>query len=198
MVKNGISENTLIILTSDNGPVVDDGYADKAVELLGEHKPWGELRGGKYSIFEAGTRVPFIVNWPSGVEPGVSDALISQIDLFASMSAFVDVEYNDSIIAPDSRNYLQTILGKDKKGRDYVIENAMTFSVTDGEWKYIVPCEWDSYFELTRTESGNSPKEQLYNLRNDVGEKNNLASEYPEKIDSFRNILKQEKVPGIH
>mgnify|MGYP000511964981 CR=1 FL=1 len=72
--KAGIAENTLIVLSSDNGPVVDDGYADQAVELLGDHKPWGAFRGGKYSSFEAGTRVPFIVSWPAEVKPGVSDA----------------------------------------------------------------------------------------------------------------------------
>lgn len=83
--KAGIAENTLIVLSSDNGPVVDDGYADRAVELLGEHRPWGPFRGGKYSIFEAGTRVPMIVSWPAQVKPGVSDALVSQIDLYASM-----------------------------------------------------------------------------------------------------------------
>ncbi len=69
--KAGIAENTLIVLSSDNGPVVDDGYADGAVELLGEHRPWGPFRGGKYSIFEAGTRVPMIVSWPAQVKPGV-------------------------------------------------------------------------------------------------------------------------------
>lgn len=84
--KQGIVENTMIVLTSDNGPVVNDGYQDQAIELLGDHRPWGELRGGKYSIFEAGTRVPFIVSWPAKVIPGVSDALVSHIDLFASMA----------------------------------------------------------------------------------------------------------------
>ena len=84
-----LSENTLVIFTSDNGPVVDDGYVDQAVEKLGAHKPWGPLRGGKYSRFEAGTRVPFVVRWPARVKPGVSDALVSQVDLLASLAALV-------------------------------------------------------------------------------------------------------------
>src|SRR5690606_16648767 len=71
-----LSENTIVIFTSDNGPVVDDGYRDKAVELLGDHKPSGPMRGGKYSAFEAGTRVPFIVRWPAMIRPGTSDALL--------------------------------------------------------------------------------------------------------------------------
>ena len=75
-----LAENTLVIFTSDNGPVVDDGYKDDAVEKLGDHKPAGPLRGGKYSIFEGGTRVPFIVRWPGRVKPGVTDALVCQVD----------------------------------------------------------------------------------------------------------------------
>lgn len=64
----GLRENTLIILSSDNGPVVDDGYADQAEELLGDHKPGGPLRGGKYSAFEAGTRIPAIASWPKEIK----------------------------------------------------------------------------------------------------------------------------------
>ena len=78
----------MIILSSDNGPVVDDGYADQAEELLGDHKPGGPLRGGKYSAFEAGTRIPAIASWPKEIKKGqVSDALMSQVDWFASLAA---------------------------------------------------------------------------------------------------------------
>jgi len=64
--KLGIADNTLVILTSDNGPVLDDGYADDAESLAGTHRPGGPWRGGKYSAFEAGSAVPFIVSWPAG------------------------------------------------------------------------------------------------------------------------------------
>jgi len=86
--KAGIRENTLIIVTSDNGPVVDDGYADQAVEKLKNHKPWGPFRGGKYSAYEAGTRVPFIVNWQGRTQAKESTALVSQIDMLATLGAF--------------------------------------------------------------------------------------------------------------
>ena len=85
----GLTRNTLVLFTSDNGPVVDDGYRDQAVEKLGDHTPAGPFRGGKYSTFEGGTRVPFVVRWPARVKPGVSDALISQVDLLASFAALV-------------------------------------------------------------------------------------------------------------
>ncbi|MBN2328167.1 MAG: sulfatase-like hydrolase/transferase, partial [Candidatus Omnitrophica bacterium] len=74
-----LREDTMIIFTSDNGPVVDDGYKDDAVEKLSGHTPSGPLRGGKYSAFDAGTRVPFIVNWLGGIQPGETGALACQI-----------------------------------------------------------------------------------------------------------------------
>ena len=194
--KQGIVENTMIVLTSDNGPVVNDGYQDQAIELLGDHRPWGELRGGKYSIFEAGTRVPFIVSWPAKVIPGVSDALVSHIDLFASMAELAGGQAVDTA-AVDSRNQLPALLGEDKEGRDYVVEVAQTLSVSDGEWKYISPSNRASYSALTRTETGCSEEEQLYNLREDIGEKRNLAAEHPEIVEAMRELLEQEKAKGF-
>ena len=82
-----LADDTLVIFTSDNGPVVDDGYKDDAVAKLGTHTPAGPFRGGKYSNFEGGTRVPWLLRWPARVKPAVSDALISQVDLFASLAA---------------------------------------------------------------------------------------------------------------
>lgn len=194
--KQGIADNTLVILTSDNGPVVNDGYLDQAIELLGDHRPWGELRGGKYSSFEAGTRVPFIVSWPAKVAPGVSDALFSHIDLFASMTELTGEKLNVGV-AVDSRNQLPALLGQDKKGRDYVVEVAQTISISDGEWKYITPCDRTPYYAITRTETGNSTEEQLYNLRQDVGEKNNLASKHPEIVKRMKELLEHEKEKGF-
>lgn len=192
---NGLLENTLVILTSDNGPVVNDGYVDQAVELLGEHRPWGELRGGKYSSFEAGTRVPFIVSWQGIVSPGVSGALVSHIDLFASMAQLTGENLKEGI-APDSRNQLDALLGTDRQGRDYVVKAARTLSISTGEWKYIAPCNGTPYYKSTRTETGFSREEQLYNLREDIGEQRNLASEYPEKVKELKGLLEKEKEKG--
>lgn len=188
----GLTENTLIVLTSDNGPVVDDGYADRAVELLGEHRPWGDFRGGKYSSFEAGTRVPFIIRWPAQIKPAVSDALVSHIDLFASFAGLLDQSLPGNV-APDSRNQLDVFTGKTVKGRDYVIEQAGSLSVSTAEWKYISPSDGPAYNALTNTELGNNKEPQLYNLKQDIGEKKNLATENPEKVDELKAILEKER-----
>jgi arylsulfatase A-like enzyme len=73
--KLGLLENTLIFFSSDNGPVIDNGYQDQTAELIGKHRPEGLLRGGKGSLFEGGTHVPFVVHWPAQIKPGVSDAI---------------------------------------------------------------------------------------------------------------------------
>ncbi|HJD95852.1 MAG TPA: arylsulfatase [Bacteroides togonis] len=194
--KAGILDNTLIVLTSDNGPVVDDGYADKAVELLGDHRPWGELRGGKYSNFEAGTRVPFIVHWPAVVKPGISNALFSHIDMFGSMEKLTGQDMGETA-GIDSQDYLAILTGEDKKGRDYVIESSGSLSISDGEWKYITPNKGPAYNKLTNTELGNSTDDQLYNLSEDVGEKQNVAEKYPDKVKEMKRILEQEKQKGF-
>lgn len=188
----GLRDNTLIILTSDNGPVVDDGYQDQAVELLGGHRPWGAYRGGKYSSFEAGTRIPFIVSYPGRVKEGVSKALVSQVDFLATMSELLGISLT-SDKKKDSREQLSVWCGKDKKGRDYVMEQAGSLAVSDGIWKYISPSNKKTYEKLTNTELGNAPQDQLYFLKKDVGERTNLADRYPEKIKAFREIVEKEK-----
>jgi arylsulfatase A-like enzyme len=187
----GIAHNTMIILSSDNGPVLDDGYEDEAVTALNGHTPWGPLRGGKYSAFEAGTRVPFIISWPGGIKPGVSNAMISQIDLMASFAAFFKqtIPVGD---APDSENQLQAMLGKSQTGRKMMVKQGMqTLSITQGEWKYIEPGKGPANSGLTNIETGNNPLPQLYNLKADPGERNNLATQFPDQVNQLAGLLKK-------
>ena len=186
----GIADNTLLIVSSDNGPVVDDGYNDRAVELLGDHRPWGDFRGGKYSAFEAGTRVPMLVRWPGHTPEGaVSDVLFSHIDIYASLGALCGVSIPEGA-APDSRDHLSTLLGGGSD-REYVVEQNLsnTLSIIVGDWKYIEPSDKMRVNKQTNTEMGNDPMRQLYNLQEDIGEKRNLAEEYPEKADELRDLL---------
>jgi arylsulfatase A-like enzyme len=162
--------DTLIILTSDNGPVLDDGYRDGSIRDLNGHKPAGPLRGGKYSIYEGGTRVPFIVWWPKRVKPGVTDALICLMDLPASLGALTGGKIPPGD-APDSANVLSALLGESKVGREKLVEHdgARVFGYRDGVWKFIAPIKGGM------ASRGASPDPQLYNLGHDLGEATNLA-----------------------
>jgi arylsulfatase A-like enzyme len=190
-----LDKKTLIIITSDNGPVVDDGYKDMAVELLGNHKPAGPLRGGKYSLFEGGTRVVFIAKWTGKIKPGVSSALFSQIDLLASFAALTGqkLEEND---APDSFNHLDALLGKNRKGREWLVEHAGRLTIIKGDWKYIEPGPGPKILMNTNTETGNDPMPQLYNLNDDIGEKNNLAENFPYITSELSRLLEKIKESG--
>lgn len=193
--EHGLLENTLIIFTSDNGPVVDDGYQDEAVTKLNGHTPSGPLRGGKYSAFDAGTRVPFIVRWDGKMKPGTTDALMSQIDLMASLAEFTGQSLpKDS--APDSLNALPVLLHQTETGRDYVIEHAGTLSIIKGDWKYIEPSTRAKYNKNVDIELGNDTVPQLYNLKNDLGEKNNLAENHPEKVKELVELLSSIRNAG--
>lgn len=189
-----IDNNTIIVFSSDNGPVIDDGYQDKAVELLGDHKPWGPFRGGKYSSFEAGTRVPQIVRFPKKVKPSVSNALVSQVDWYANFAALTGYKLKTDE-APDSFNKLKTLLGKNKKNREYVIKQNIniSLSIIVDDWKYIEPSKGALMSKETNIELGNNKTEQLYNLKEDKGEKNNVAKLYPDKVAKLKALLDKEK-----
>ena len=187
-----LDKKTLIILTSDNGPVLDDGYQDRAVELAGDHKPGGPFRGGKYSAFEAGTTVPFIVSWPGHTPKGkVSDALVSHIDFFASLQSLIGAR-SPKEAAPDSRNFLETWLGKSDVSRLWVVEQALNhaLSIRNKEWKYIEPSDGSKRAWGTMIETGYDAHPQLYNLANDEGETQNLTDAQPQRVYEWQNLLR--------
>jgi arylsulfatase A-like enzyme len=192
--KLGIEKNTIVVLSSDNGPVVDDGYKDQAVELLGDHKPAGEFRGGKYSSFEGGTRVPGILSWPGTVKPGVSDKLLCQVDMLATFAGLLKSNLPENS-APDSENQLDTWLNRDGKGREFlVLQNVNNnLSIENGKWKLIAPGKGPAYGKETNTEFGNLNQDQLYDLEMDKGEKVNLAAQNPDRVKVLRNKLDQIK-----
>jgi arylsulfatase A-like enzyme len=190
-----LADQTVVIATSDNGPVVDDGYRDEAVERLGDHQPAGPLRGGKYSAFEGGTRVPFILRWPARVKPGVSDALICQVDFVASLAALAghSLARGD---APDSQNVLEALLGEMRTGRDYLVEQAGVLAVRQGPWKWIEPGKGAGRLANTNTETGQDPQPQLYLLTEDLGEKKNVAREQGTKLQELQGVLERIRAAG--
>jgi len=183
-----LADNTLVVFTSDNGPVVNDGYVDDAVAKLGDHKPAGPWRGGKYSAFEAGTRVPFLVRWPLRLKPRTSNALVSQIDACATIAAICGIELDDGECA-DSLDQHKAWLGEDDIGRDHLVEEAGTLSLRRGAWKYIAPKQGPRVSKQVGIELGYDEQPQLYDLANDPGETDNLASKQPERTAAMLDEL---------
>jgi arylsulfatase A-like enzyme len=188
-----LTQNTIVVFSSDNGPVVDDGYRDQAVEKLGDHKPAGPLRGGKYSIFDGGTRVPMMLRWPGHVKPdSVSPALVGHVDFFASLADLTGTKPAPGA-APDSQDLLPAMLGRDTKGRDSLVEHAGSLGLIEGHWKAIEPGKGPKYNRNTNTELGNDPQPQLYDLSNDIGEQHNLAAQYPDRVRTMLEHLQRIK-----
>jgi arylsulfatase A-like enzyme len=197
----GLAQQTLVIVTSDNGPVVDDGYRDGSVINLNGHRPAGPLRGGKYSIFEGGTRIPFIVSWPDHIKPGTSSALVSQVDLLNSFAALTHQKLSPTA-APDSQNMLPALLGQDPAGRQRLVEHARVLALRDGSWKYIEPAQGPKFQKPTNTEMGGDPAGQLFNLQSDLGETNNLIERdvtrrqgMSQTLDSLRKPIPASPTP---
>lgn len=183
-----LSENTLVLFSSDNGPVVDDGYHDDAVKKLGNHRPSGPYRGGKYSNFEAGTRVPLMARLPGRIRPGqTSDALMSQVDLLRSLATVAGQSPRSG--ARDSLNLLPALLGETKKGRAELIQQASVLSLRQGEWKLIPPSKGQKINKNVNIELGNDEGPQLYNLAQDPGETRNLSGAHPDRVQAMMKRL---------
>lgn len=181
----GIDGSTILIVSSDNGPALNDGYSDRDVELLGSHKPAGPLRGGKYSAFEGGTRVPGILRWPGSVKPGVSSALISHVDLLASFAALLRQQLPPGA-GPDSQNLLSALLNKSSKGRRYLVTQSVSnvLAIESSRWKYIAPKGGSP-----NSQPGSSASAQLYHLASDPSEKENVASTNPRTVSRLKRKL---------
>ena len=187
-----LSENTIVIFSSDNGPVLDDGYKTDAVEKNGDHTPAGKLRGGKYSLFDAGTHVPFMVMWKGTVAPGVSNALVSQMDLPASFAAFTGQQNTTD----DSQNVIDALLGKSDTGRESLILGRVNgVSIRKDDWILIPPHKGPKNSgKFTNIETGRDTIYQLYNVKEDIGQQNNIAEKRPEKVKEL--IEEIENIKG--
>ena len=199
--QHGLADDTIVILSSDNGPVLFDGYHDKAVEELKTHRPAGPWSGWKYLVREGGCRVPFVVRWPGKVKPGLRTEVICLTDIIATMAAATSQKIPNGV-AIDSVDQLPVLLGKtDKPARTSVVLQGISGALAfrDGDWKFIQANgdkaindigsgakQTDPRFVLAVTKS-----DLLFNLAADPGENHDLASQYPERLDAMRNALKQ-------
>ncbi|WP_396127662.1 arylsulfatase [Algoriphagus halophytocola] len=193
--EQGLEENTLVIFSSDNGPVLDDGYVDQARELTGDHAQNGGLSGGKYSALEAGTRVPFIVKWPAKVQANTSsDVMFSQVDLLASFAAANQVSY-DSSQAIDSENHYETLIGESETGRYALVQEALFSNLaylrSDG-YKFIPGNEGPEmvpWGPIIRT--GFAEQDQLFNIQSDPKETKELSADNPEILAEMKEELRK-------
>lgn len=185
--KLNLLENTLIVFSSDNGPVLDDGYYDDAEERIGDHKIAGGLRGGKYSLYEGGTHVPMFAYWKGHIQPTKSDAMVCQMDLLNSLSALVGQPQHPEL---DSQNMLDAFLGKSLKGRDeLVLEAQGKLCYRNGKWSMIPPYKGPER-NITKNELGNLKEYGLFDLSTDPGQTTNVAAENPDVLNELQTRFK--------
>jgi arylsulfatase A len=181
----GLAENTLVVFCSDNGPVLDDGYKDAAVEQLGDHRPAGPYRGGKYSVWEGGTRTPFITRWKGRIVPAVSDEIVSTTDFAASFAALTgQTPAPDGCL--DSLNLLDALLGKPgAKGRDHLLQQdngSGNFGLRAGDWKLVRLKKRGTPQAVVSKDERPLPaaNHTLYQLTDDPGERADVSAAHPE------------------
>jgi arylsulfatase A-like enzyme len=176
--------DTIILLTSDNGPVVDDRYQDGAVRNLNGHRPASRWRGGKYTLLEAGHRVPWMVRWTGKIRSGESAETVSFMDWMATSAAVAGVTLPDDA-APDSFDLLPTLLGKATgPHRDHLVYHAGAIALRQGPSVFIPANPGKA--------KGKSPAStQLYNLDVDSEQQTNVAAMNPDRVETMSAFLQK-------
>ena len=181
-----LSEKTLIVFCSDNGPVLDDGYNDGALEKIGKHRAAGQYSGGKYSVYEGGTRTPFITRWKGRIKPTTSDKVVCTIDLAASLAKLCGQPIPNNACL-DSFDVLPALLGRDEAaGRDHLVQqnngNNGTYAIRAGQWKLHRYDRRTARNVVVEKPLANRrvPRYQLFNLKDDPTESKNVAAQHAE------------------
>lgn len=188
-----LTQNTMVIYTSDNGPWNQDKYTKHKKGHPKESIFWGDsgpLRNGKGSCYEGGYRLPCIIKWPKKIKPGViSDAIFATIDFMPTFSNVCGFDLPKDIHI-DGIDQTELLTGKRKTGRNFFYFDKA--GVRKGKWKYLKP---NAYFYGYAVEDNRKKNDELYNLEIDIGETNNLAKKFPEKVAELKELmLKIEKV----
>lgn len=190
-----IAENTLVVFCSDNGPVLDDGYKDDAIEKIASHRAAGKYTGGKYSVYEGGTRTPFITRWSGKIKPGTSDEIVCTIDLAASVASMLDVELTEEMCV-DSFDVMDALLGKpNAKGRDHLVQQDNgkngTYALRAGSWKLHRSDKETARNVIVEQKLANTkvPKFQLFDLASDPTESKNVIEANPEVAERMQSQL---------
>ena len=184
----GLSQNTLVIYTSDNGPWNQPKYTDKKKGHPAGSIFWGDagpLRNGKGSCYEAGYRVPCIVRWPGQVPAGrVSDAMFATIDFLPTFSKLC--EFTVPADRPiDGIDQTGLLLGKRDLGREHFYYGGA--GVRHGKWKFL---KADAHFHGYAIEDERMPADELYDLESDLGERVNLAAKFPGRVAKLKTLMR--------
>lgn len=199
----GLTEKTMVIVTSDNGPVLFDGYFDQAAELNGDHRPAGGLRGWKYLAYEGGTRVPLIVRWPGRVKPGVEERMFCLTDFLATFAALTGQTLPTGV-GVDSLNQLRVLTGEPGTPvRTEVVQQGIsnTLALRVGDWKFIPKSPQQQVSGMgsgantadTRWAESVVREDALYDLAADPAEQVNVIAQHPERAGALRARLEEIK-----
>lgn len=188
-----LAEKTLVVFCSDNGPVLDDGYQDDAIEKLGNHQPNGPFRGGKYNVLEGGTRTPFITRWQGHIAPGVSDQMVCTVDFAASLAGLLNVQLPADACL-DSLDVMDALLGKPgAEGREHLIQQdngrGGNYGFRVGDWKLVRQDSKRTANEGLRLKRNPVPRFRLHNLADDPGETKNVLEDHPDIADRLKQRL---------
>ena len=191
-----LAANTLVIFSSDNGPILFDGYYDRSVEDLNGHQPTAGLRGWKYLTFEGGCRVPFIAHWPQRIKPRVSGQFFSLVDIYATVAGLIrqELKPND---APDSLDLSAVLLGTTGTNvRDHTVLHGIGgLALRQGDWKFIPATAGAGGMGSganaadARFAAATIPEPLLFNLADDPQETSNVIAHHPEKADELSKQL---------
>jgi arylsulfatase A-like enzyme len=198
-----LAGNTLVLFTSDNGPIFFDGYYDHSEQDAHGHKPAGGLRGWKYLIYEGGTRVPFVARWPGKIPRGISNQMLCLTDLMKTCAALTGEKIPDGA-AVDSLNQLPTLLKKPGRPvRNSVVQQGISgaFAFRQGDWKYIPSNAGANAGGMgsgadpndKRFAEASIPEPLLFNLAQDPDESTNVIARFPDKARELAGMLEKEK-----
>ena len=195
-----LAKDTIVIFTSDNGPILFDGYYDRSVEDLNGHQPTSGLRGWKYLTFEGGCRVPFIARWPQQIKARVSDQLFSLVDIYATLAKIVGQKI-PAHTAPDSLDLSAVLLGKTKKNlrNNIVLHGIGGLALRQGDWKYIPATAGAGGMGSganaadERFAAAKIPEPLLFDLATDPNETTNVIAQHPQRAKELARQLETIK-----
>ncbi len=199
LADHGFADNTLVVFTADNGA---EHYAYERVRKF-QHRSSGPLRGVKRDLYEGGHRVPFLVRWPGVVKPGaVSDALVSQVDLMATIAAVVDADLPPDS-AHDSHDLLTVLKGDAPGPRRSIVHNTMegAYAIRHDNWVLIAArtgahSKVPAWFDQENGYVDDDRPGELYDLRADLAQKVNLYAKEPAKVAELTQLLETIRARG--